>query len=241
MKPFFYLYGITEALKQPHKIAAPGVDKAGPVDSVLVSDLLAWYSPVGAREFGIELPQRMENLEWLAATSVRHQKVVAEIAARTAIVPARFGTVFVSRKNLTSDVAAHAFETKKILEKIRDAEEWGVKVLRRTSSQVSPAAATTATSGAEYLRKKSAIQSKRETGISPEVVEFANELSKYAVAAAPIGKVSSAQRGLEWQATFLVKKNDKTKWESVLRSYAAKWSDAREIECTGPWPPYSFV
>jgi hypothetical protein len=27
----------------------------------------------------------------------------------------------------------------------------------------------------------------------------------------------------------------------VLRKYAQQWGEERSIECTGPWPPYSFV
>jgi hypothetical protein len=242
MKSFFYLYGISrtpENLAQVPKIGVPGVDGVGVVESIVVGDLTAWYSPVGAVEFGSDLAQRMEDLEWLAQTSVRHQKVVAEIAAHMPVVPARFGTVFVLRRNLVNDVAARAHETKKILEKITDAEEWGVKVLRRRTVVVARAVADT--SGAEYLRQKAALQAKREVGTSPEIVTFANELSKHAVAVAPVGKLSSAQRELEWQASFLIKKKDKPKWDAVLRDYATKWSDGREIECTGPWPPYSFV
>ncbi|MEO8725137.1 MAG: GvpL/GvpF family gas vesicle protein [Acidobacteriaceae bacterium] len=248
-KPYFYLYGITRVVAASPGILAPGVDGTGVVEAIAVDDLMAWYSPVSSREFGSELPQWMEDLEWLAERGVRHQKVVAEIAARTAIVPARFGTVFILRRNLTKHVAAHASETGEALKRVQDAEEWGVKVLRRLSPKPPQAVAGPVTSGAAYLRKKSALQSqreseresKRESEISPELVAFANELSKCAVAAAPVGKLSSAQRGLEWQATFLVKKDDKSKWESVLRNYAARWADAREIECTGPWPPYSFV
>ena len=239
MKSFFYLYGITGALENPRVIRAPGVDGVGKVESVAVGDLTAWYSAVGAVEFGSELAQRMEDLEWLTEASVRHQKVVAEIAAHRSIVPARFGTVFVSRKNLVNDVESRSKETKKILGRITDAEEWGVKVLRRRPAAVARAVAET--SGAEYLRQKAALQAKREVGTAPEIIAFANELSKHAVAAAPVGKLSSAQRDLEWQASFLIKRKDKPRWEAVLREYAAKWSDEREIECTGPWPPYSFV
>jgi hypothetical protein len=30
-------------------------------------------------------------------------------------------------------------------------------------------------------------------------------------------------------------------WDNVLRRYATEWGAERSIECTGPWPPYSFV
>ncbi len=239
MKRVLYLYGITRAPEKPVTIRGPGVDGSSAVESVNVEGLAAWYSAVSAVEFAEELAQRMENLEWLADSSVRHQRVVGQIYEETAIVPARFGTVFVSLDNLKKDAASRARETRDILERVADAEEWGVKVIRKRP--VASPGAVSASSGAEYLRKKAALQQRRETAVSSDIIEFANELSQLSAAAAAVGKVSAAQRDLEWQAAFLIKKSEKARWDAVLRQYATKWSESREIQCTGPWPPYSFV
>jgi Gas vesicle synthesis protein GvpL/GvpF len=236
MKSVFYLYGITPAGPE-FQVTAPGVDGVAAVEAVEVTDLAAWYSRVDAREFGEELAQRMENLEWLADMSVRHQRVVALVAAQSAIVPARFGTIFLTLQNLKKDVAGRVAEAKATLDRIADAEEWGVKVLRRAP----PVAMVTANSGAEYLRKKAALQTARQKTVSDEVNCFADELSKIAKASAPIGRLSSSQRDLEWQAAFLVAKSRKHDWDAILRRYASEWAESREIECSGPWPPYSFV
>ncbi len=55
------------------------------------------------------------------------------------------------------------------------------------------------------------------------------------------GKVSGGQRDLEWQASFLVRRADRKKWDDVLAKFARRWGYERRIETTGPWPPYSFV
>ena len=57
----------------------------------------------------------------------------------------------------------------------------------------------------------------------------------------PAGKVSSGQRDLEWQASFLVPRAHRRQWDATLAEFATRWSGMRRIECTGPWPPYSFV
>ena len=31
------------------------------------------------------------------------------------------------------------------------------------------------------------------------------------------------------------------KLEAALKKYAGSWKDERRIDCSGPWPPYSFV
>ncbi|HEY0564777.1 MAG TPA: GvpL/GvpF family gas vesicle protein [Terriglobales bacterium] len=239
-RTLLYLYGISDNSAAQDVPTVVGVDPAFRLQSAAVGDLAAWYSEVDAHDFGDALSENMENLEWLADTSVRHQRAVAAIAERTAIVPARFGTVFVSLKNLSADVAARAESTRETLSKITGAEEWGVKVRRRTPAVAAQSVA--AASGTDYLRKKAALQQQRTPAtLSSEVVEFADALAEIAIESAAVGKLSSGQRDLEWQAAFLVRKSDKRKWEAALRKYAKSWGDSREIECTGPWPPYSFV
>ena len=58
---------------------------------------------------------------------------------------------------------------------------------------------------------------------------------------APVGNVSRGQRGLSFQASLLVKRSKRKRFESLLEKFARDWAQDRRIECTGPWPPYSFV
>jgi hypothetical protein len=73
------------------------------------------------------------------------------------------------------------------------------------------------------------------------VEQLAEALEKVATASAPAGKVSGAQPGLLWQATFLVARSRRSQWDRVLRDFLERWQGQRRIEITGPWPPYSFV
>src|SRR5207253_11033189 len=52
---------------------------------------------------------------------------------------------------------------------------------------------------------------------------------------------SGGLKGLQWQATFLVPRSRRKQWDATLKKFAARWDQSRRIECTGPWPPYSFV
>jgi hypothetical protein len=74
-----------------------------------------------------------------------------------------------------------------------------------------------------------------------DLSELAEALEKVATDSAPTGKVSGAQPGLLWQATFLVERSRRKKWEGVLQDFVQRWQGKRRIEVTGPWPPYSFV
>ena len=42
-------------------------------------------------------------------------------------------------------------------------------------------------------------------------------------------------------AFLLLRRPDRKKFEAILRRFSRQWAGAKQIECTGPWPPYSFV
>ncbi len=229
-----YLYGITQAAVDPPR--SPGVDGVAPVEAVSCAGLTCWISLVPRAEFAEQLERNMEDLEWLAAASVRHQRVVGEIAANNAILPARFGTVFLSAASLEEDVKSRKRALAQAFKRIAGADEWGVKVFAAAGR----AAAVTASSGKDYLQKKAALRETRRQA-DPEIQEFAEALARVADEAAPAGKVSSGQRDLEWQASFLLRRSRHQQWQQVLDRYGKRWQGRRRIETTGPWPPYSFV
>jgi hypothetical protein len=232
-----YLYGISRPVRKALSIGT-GVDGGSPVTAVLCSGFACWVSTVDAREFGEELPQRMEDLEWLANAGVRHQRVVGKLAQEAEVLPARFGTVFRNESSLAADVKDRQRQLKEQLAHIKDAEEWGIKVYRRSLE----AAPVSAASGSDYLRQKATKWKRDSAGrLDAAIVEFVRELQKIARDSAPAGKVSSGQAGLEWQASFLVPRAKRKAWDRLLQRYATEWHGQREIEATGPWPPYSFV
>lgn len=232
-----YFYGITQT-GGGKAVSAEGVDGAARVEAVPCGGLVCWVSRVGRAEYADRLAENMENLEWLAAASVRHQRVVAEIAASVPILPARFGTVFLSEASLEAHVRRHKRSLLAAFRRIANADEWGVKVFSTASR-----ASTTlrAASGTEYLKRKAAAQETARGALDPEVRSFAQALRRVAQDSAAGGKVSGGQRDLEWQASFLLRRSRQKQWRAVLDRFAARWQKNRRIECSGPWPPYSFV
>jgi len=221
------------------KVKGDGIDGMSPVENLEYSGLRCWVSRVDKHEFADQLAGNMENLDWLATTSVRHQRVVGELASTLTIVPARFGTVFLSDESLRSHVAERKEDICKTLKKIEGTEEWGVKLFSIANE---PMQMPKVDSGSDYLRLKAAkLQPVKAKELDPEIKEFIRELQQVTEDSAVSGKVSSGQRNLEWQASFLVRKKRKKEWDAVLRRYATAWQKRREIECTGPWPPYSFI
>ena len=235
----FYLYGITEA--EPHKIPELiGVDRFSPVECIECDGIYCWVSQVSAVEFVQGLSRNMENLEWLAESSVAHQRVISAIADKTDILPARLGTIFRTKASLCTHVKRRAQGLKSDFARVKGADEWGVKVFEIEPIAELPRAVG---SGTEYLQAKAAILPKRSRKLATngEIVKFERALDAIATEKAAAGNLSRGQRGLSFQTTLLIKRSHRKKLESLLEKFAREWSSERRIECTGPWPPYSFV
>jgi hypothetical protein len=97
--------------------------------------------------------------------------------------------------------------------------------------------------GKDYLKAKAALLPKRrpQSEIVRELAGFEQALKLISAETAPVGNISSGQRGLTFQTSLLVKRADRKKLESILKKFSERWAETRRIECTGPWPPYSFV
>jgi Gas vesicle synthesis protein GvpL/GvpF len=234
-----YLYGIT----REGEGAVPGitgVDAAATVEAVPCAGLVCWTSRVNKIEFAEDLGRNMENLEWLAEVSVRHQQAVAAIASSHDILPARFGTVFRSVASLAADVEKNKELLAHDLKRISGCEEWGVKIF---GLQAQPRAAAGAKSGRDYLQAKAAaLRAEAPRTSDPEVQRFVRALERVAVeAAAGAGAVSRGQRGLHWQGSLLVKRSQRGKLQQLMTRFSQDWEGERRIELSGPWPPYSFV
>lgn len=235
-----YVYGVTEKELSPGNIL--GVDGSSPVEALPCAGLFCWISRVSRKEFADDLSANMENLDWLTEASVQHQRVVSAIARVSDILPARFGIVFLSEGSLETDVRGKKRILRGDLAKIEGADEFGVKVFGVLPNVEVPKVSTR--TGKDYLKAKAALLQRRPAKkniADSDLQEFHKEIEKVALETAQAGKISSGQRGLQWQISLLLRRSDRKKFDAVLRKYSRQWAGARQIECTGPWPPYSFV
>jgi hypothetical protein len=236
-----HLYGVTKGPGPSAQLfrRLKGVDGAARVEAVACAGLVGWISRVPEAEFAQNLSENMQNLDWLAAATTRHQEVVSAIAKATDILPARFGIEFLNEKSLLVHVESRRSVLEADFNRIRGKEEWGVKVFALSSAV--PVGNKKIRTGKEYLQAKSALVRRAVKRSSPELMDFAKALQSMADDVAEGGKFAATRRDLEFHKTILLKRKDRKKLESLVRSYSRKWKDERRIECTGPWPPFSFV
>jgi hypothetical protein len=247
-----YLYCITQAPKgQPKKkaakhadgraaepIEAQGVDGEGSVEATPCSGFVCWTSPVSREEFATRLNDNMQNLDWLAAASVRHQQVVAKIAKQGDVLPARFATVFLTPESLRQDVKKRARELRRNLQRVRGCDEWGVKI----HALARPAPQPQAEDGRSYLQRKATLlQSRMRAKPDAAVEEFDKAVQRLSRESVVAGAMSQGQPGMIFQRSYLIPRKNHKRLLQVLERYSKKWAGERRIEATGPWPPYSFV
>lgn len=234
-----YLYGITETGFASALAGVEGVDGRTNIESFRHNELTFWVSRVSRREYADELQQRLESLDWLAERSIRHQRVLAELSRDRDVLPTRLGIVFLSFRSLRDYAESAGPGIRKVLERIKGCEEWGVKVFaspKRREADVTPAS-----SGADYLKRKAnSLSRAQKHAPDPAIEEFGQALAMVSKASTTLGK-SGGQPNLVWSASFLVVREEREPFEQTLRRFAAEWGDDRRIEITGPWPPYSFV
>src|SRR6266566_5180240 len=208
-----HLYGLTQSPGPSAELFRDlkGVDGAASVEPLACAGLICWISRVSEADFARDLAKNMQDLDWLAAATTRHQQVVSAIAQAADILPARFGIEFLNEKSLGSHIENREAVLKADFNRIRGKEEWGVKVF---VLPIVPVPKKTIRTGKEYLQAKSALTRRAADRASPE---------------------------LEFHKTLLLKRADRKRLESLVRSYSRKWKNKRRVECTGPWPPFSFV
>ena len=148
-----YLYAISQMPKRTAEpIVAEGIDGQEKVEALRCENYVCWISRVSKEEFADRLTDNMQDLEWLAAAGLRHQRAVAEISRQSTTLPARFGTVFLSEDSLRQHVKERQKALREAFERVADADEWGIKLFEIAKPK--RAEAIQAASGSDYLKKK---------------------------------------------------------------------------------------
>ncbi|HEU5451553.1 MAG TPA: GvpL/GvpF family gas vesicle protein, partial [Terriglobales bacterium] len=121
---------------------------------------------------------------------------------------------------------------------VAGADEYAVKLFAVAAA---PAMAA-ASSGSDYLKRKAeAMRAKTTRSITPQVEEFISALHRLARDAAEGGRVGAGQKNLLWHRSLLVARERRPQLEQRLQEFSSRWGAQYRVECTGPWPPYSFL
>jgi hypothetical protein len=108
----------------------PGVDPHYQVELICEESIAAIVSRVGLDQFAPERLQgkTAEDIQWLGKIAARHNEIICQAAASSAVLPLRLGTVFQSRDSLQAMLVRCQSAVAGFLERLGDRQEWGVKL-----------------------------------------------------------------------------------------------------------------
>jgi len=129
-----YLYCLREKTESASAFSTKGIDGEGEAFVLIYSELEAVVSKVPLDVFDSEAVQSkaQEDLGWVKEKAVSHEKVIEEAMRENdkilSVLPMGFGTIFKDEVRIKEALNKDYSKIKKVLERIKGKQEWGVKV-----------------------------------------------------------------------------------------------------------------
>lgn len=230
--------------------AVAGLEGLGgrPVRTVEHRGVTAVVSDADRAEFQERaLEERLEDLEWLAATARAHHHVVDTLGRDHLVAPLGLATVYFDDERVRAvlDESAETFAS--VLDRLDGRAEWGLKVYARKGRPDAAEAETEKPrSGADYLRKRRKALREGDTTLE-DARRAAGEVDAAASALAAAVRSHRLQDAqLSGQSDLMVLNQAyllPVERADELRAVVASFQDHPKvrIELTGPWVPYSFA
>jgi hypothetical protein len=181
-------------------------------------------------------------------TALTHERVVEQLMADRALLPARFGTVLRDDAALEDVLAMNRQSLSGGLERVRGCVELGVRVLWPAEEPGTPpppreTAAAPADGdgvGRAYLLARAA-EERQRLRTEARAGELAANLNRLFLPCARDGVVRVLPATQFVMAgAYLVPRDRVGEFRSRVEEAAAAFATLRLL-CTGPWPPYHFV
>jgi hypothetical protein len=263
-----YLYCLREGTINSPAISAKGIDGKGEIFIFPYRGLEAIISRVSLDEFGSEEMQRKarEDLNWIKEKGVAHERVIEEAMINNgkliSAVPMRFGVIFKDETKLIESLDSNYAGIKRVLESIRDKQEWSVKAYLMDSGKFTQA-----------IKEKNETVKEKEKEIAslPEGMAFfmeeelkqviANEVNMELNSSADtlfdrLTRQSSASVKCNILAKELTGKREPMVLnaaylvsEGKIESFKHEVEGLKQqlyekglcLECSGPWPAFNFT
>ena len=231
-----------------------GVPGAGPV-RLLDAGRSLWLvvSDVPLSRFdSAPLERALQNLEWVSACAVGHERVIEHFVPHGAVLPAKLFTVFTTDESALGRVDAHRGALGRAFQRVAGRDEWGVRLrfdearaletVRARASRRAPAARP----GTGFLVLKKAQQDAVRRLLDDargEADALFTRLARIADdARRRTPSATELQARLLLDAAFLVSRPHAPRFRAAVeRAGASLTGRGYDVSLTGPWPAYSFV
>ena len=193
---------------------------------------------------------------WLIPRALGHERVLGAILARSAVLPARFGSLFSSNEALVDLVAGHLGAIGDYFARVGDRREWSLRgyldsesatgrVLETDPALVRRVAELPDSPGARYFREKklreeARIVARRAAGAEASAIRQAIREVAGDVRSLPLRAPEAPGREMVLHEAALIARGR----EPQALAAAGRASEAAggllTLEPSGPWPPFHF-
>ncbi len=257
MSHIVYLYGFVPAATDTGDLPA-GIDDC-PVEQVSAGSVIALVSRLSPAVYAAAaLEPRLEDLDWVAARGLAHERVVAWGVDHGDILPAPLFTLFSSLDALRADVERRADAIAAGFVRLQGLREWDVKLACRADVLAANAAAVSdavreldveiaeAAPGRRFL-----LERKRNELLKTEVADAAQRvasqfLERMRTRVRDARRLELAGTAAEvpvvLSAALLVAREEESDVVELLRAEAdALRALGFELSFSGPWAAYRFL
>lgn len=253
----YYVYGIvppaTDVASAPAGIGGAAVTTVGS------GPLAALVSQLDAEAYSPELiEERVGDVEWLAPRAEAHDAVVSWAGHPGPVAPLHMWAMFSDRHGVIEMLESRASELVPLLERLRGADEYGLRVyadpaaLERVAAGSDPSVAelertaASAGPGQRYLIERKLEGARRDAArslASSRADAIHATLAAQSVAAARDAIPTAASDGSAvLSAAFLVRRDALDPFRAALTALVRETEpEGFRFAFTGPWPPYHFA
>lgn len=258
-----YAYGLVRAGFDAAR--APGGLEDAPVRVVPAGPFAALASDLPGSDYTAEVVERRSGeVHWLSPRAMAHDRVLTWAQDRgggAGVVPMPMFSLWASAAALTASLVAREAELRAIFERVRDADEFGLRVHRRDAEMIARVhevdlalaelkrAAEAASPGQRYLLERKladqATSAARAASqrMAQEVFEALRVIAREAVARPLVpAQAAAPDVTMVLNAAFLV---DRGRVDEFRAAVAARIAEGEPrglaFDFTGPWPPYNFA
>jgi len=245
----WYVYGFAADADSLEHAAAD----AGPIRLVRHDGLVAIVGEVPLDEFGEhELADHLNDPAWLEEKARRHENVLQAFAARTAVVPLRFGSIHGELDEVRRLLESRQSQLHGTIDRVRGRVEIGVKAwvdtARLADTLRGEEGASSSGTGREYLQRRRQEQ-RRLDEVRERCAELAAEAHGRLLSVAVEGvqnrphppELTGRPEMMLLNGAYLVPAADTALEAEVGRLAAEHGPFGVTYELTGPWPPHNFV
>lgn len=256
-KQLVYLYCVTAQPPRMERIE----DRPGECYLVHEAGLCAVVSRVAADQFELSnLRRNLEDLDWVAAETTKHERTVEAVMRDRCVIPFRFATLFHTDESLRTRLRAHGEEFQSLLGQLENKAEWGVKAycdLERLGddacaqdgpiSDLNEAVRLAPPGRAFLLRKKweelvkAALVGRVDRYVEQTVEAFQSVSSQVRLNRGLPPRTTDRCGTMILNAAFLVSNHDASAFVETANALNERYTEQNiVVQCSGPWPPYNF-